>query len=428
MSQNSTEKPAAQAYSWRAVLKVHPACESVPPIGAAELRELMEDLQKHGLRSPIVIIEKMKPRPDGTFHVGDPPMQIVLDGRSRLDALQLAGFKVIGKDGRLDPTLGHKGAKAPQHLDEYWTVFDDSENDPVAFVKSVNVHRRHLTAGQKRDAIAELLKVNPTRSDRQIAEMVKASPTVVGKVRAEKEATGDVSTVDTRIDKRGRSQPAHPKREEPNRRVSREAANNAASLMARSIMNSRSKQSDPPPQVSVPGPASGPPLPLSDLIRSEWTAARSALESLSRHPVAQVAVAIPPNERELAGALATELAGFFSKVASALRPPADRPQFAPDGSLLHCSFCHKTNHEVRKLIVGPKLAGQASFICDRCVDLCADVIREEAARAEKKASAESTAKSEVVVTEDDKTVPVASAPTSPGDDYPELPASLRRFH
>jgi hypothetical protein len=56
--------------------------------------------------------------------------------------------------------------------------------------------------------IAKLLKADPTKSDRSIAETVKASPTFVGKVRAEKEAAGEVSTVDTRVDKKGVKQPA----------------------------------------------------------------------------------------------------------------------------------------------------------------------------------------------------------------------------
>ncbi len=46
-------------------------------------------------------------------------------------------------------------------------------------------------------------------------------------------------------------------------------------------------------------------------------------------------------------------------------PPAD-------GKLLYCSFCGKSQHEVRKLIAGPSV-----FICDECVELCNDIIREE---------------------------------------------------
>jgi ATP-dependent Clp protease ATP-binding subunit ClpX len=43
-----------------------------------------------------------------------------------------------------------------------------------------------------------------------------------------------------------------------------------------------------------------------------------------------------------------------------------------NGKLLYCSFCGKSQHEVRKLIAGPSV-----FICDECVELCNDIIREE---------------------------------------------------
>lgn len=42
--------------------------------------------------------------------------------------------------------------------------------------------------------------------------------------------------------------------------------------------------------------------------------------------------------------------------------------------LLYCSFCGKSQHEVKKLIAGPSV-----FICDECIDLCNDIIRDEAA-------------------------------------------------
>jgi hypothetical protein len=79
---------------------------------------------------------------------------------------------------------------------------------PTAYVISANIHRRHLTAEQKRDLIAKLLKAQPEKSDRQIADTVKASPTTVGTVRAKMEAAGDVSKLDTRRDRKGRQQPA----------------------------------------------------------------------------------------------------------------------------------------------------------------------------------------------------------------------------
>ncbi len=50
----------------------------------------------------------------------------------------------------------------------------------------------------------------------------------------------------------------------------------------------------------------------------------------------------------------------------------DRADKGDDGKLLYCSFCGKSQHEVRKLIAGPNV-----FICDECVELCNDIIREE---------------------------------------------------
>ncbi len=44
----------------------------------------------------------------------------------------------------------------------------------------------------------------------------------------------------------------------------------------------------------------------------------------------------------------------------------------PDKTELYCSFCGKSQHEVKKLIAGPTV-----FICDECVELCMDIIREE---------------------------------------------------
>ena len=50
----------------------------------------------------------------------------------------------------------------------------------------------------------------------------------------------------------------------------------------------------------------------------------------------------------------------------------DKTRKGDDGKLLYCSFCGKSQHEVRKLIAGPSV-----FVCDECVDLCNDIIREE---------------------------------------------------
>ena len=51
---------------------------------------------------------------------------------------------------------------------------------------------------------------------------------------------------------------------------------------------------------------------------------------------------------------------------------SDREHQGTDGKILYCSFCGKSQHEVRKLIAGPNV-----YICDECVELCNDIIREE---------------------------------------------------
>jgi len=48
--------------------------------------------------------------------------------------------------------------------------------------------------------------------------------------------------------------------------------------------------------------------------------------------------------------------------------------------VLYCSFCGKSQHEVKKLIAGPSV-----FICDECIDLCTDIIQEEIAKPPKEA-------------------------------------------
>ena len=51
---------------------------------------------------------------------------------------------------------------------------------------------------------------------------------------------------------------------------------------------------------------------------------------------------------------------------------SDDKRSVDDDKLLYCSFCGKSQHEVRKLIAGPSV-----YVCDECVELCNDIIREE---------------------------------------------------
>ena len=53
---------------------------------------------------------------------------------------------------------------------------------------------------------------------------------------------------------------------------------------------------------------------------------------------------------------------------------------------VRCSFCNKTQNQVRKLIAGPN----GAYICDECVDICAEIIEEEFENEEEAGTAEET--------------------------------------
>ncbi|SMH60446.1 ClpX C4-type zinc finger [Azospirillum lipoferum] len=63
----------------------------------------------------------------------------------------------------------------------------------------------------------------------------------------------------------------------------------------------------------------------------------------------------------------------FSPAQARILNSTETTMTKPPAATLYCSFCGKSQHEVRKLIAGPS----PSFICDECVGLCADIIRAE---------------------------------------------------
>jgi hypothetical protein len=164
------------------VLPVHAAAELFPRMSRDELLALGADIKANGLRSPVTI-----------FHA-DVDRAELLDGISRLDAMEMAGIAIV-KDGAIDRDMA-----------ECTDV--DRNTDPHAYVISVNIHRRRLTAEQRSDLIAKVIEANPEKSDRQIAEMVERDHKTVGKVRAVMEDVGRIPHVATRTDSKGRKQPA----------------------------------------------------------------------------------------------------------------------------------------------------------------------------------------------------------------------------
>ena len=100
-----------------------------------------------------------------------------------------------------------------------------------------DIRRRHLTLEQKRELIEKLLKAEPTKSNRQVAKTVGVSHPHVAKVRDELEKAGDVETVTTSIDTKGRQQPSkRPKSRTERRRVGLERKKNSTSRVSRASL------------------------------------------------------------------------------------------------------------------------------------------------------------------------------------------------
>jgi hypothetical protein len=181
--------------AWRDVLPIHPAAEIFPLMSGDELRALGEDIRKTGLTSPITVTSIRITTPKGGI-IHDMGL---LDGRNRLDAMELVGLPFTIEHSQGDFSIKLDGRSYPA------TAIN---SDPYAFVVSANIHRRHLTAEQKRDLIAKLLKATPEKSDRAIGKMAKADGKTVAAVRAEQEGRAEFPHVEKREDTKGRKQPA----------------------------------------------------------------------------------------------------------------------------------------------------------------------------------------------------------------------------
>jgi hypothetical protein len=160
-------------------LQFHPLADMFPLMEGAEFDALVADIKANKVRDNILLYEGM-----------------ILDGRNRYRALRTLG---------LSPKVIRDSHCVTR------SCIDEHHGGPVAYVISANIHRRHLTAEQRRDLIAKLIKAQPEKSDRQIAKAAKADHKTVGAARAELEARGEIPHVEERTDTRGRKQPAKKK-------------------------------------------------------------------------------------------------------------------------------------------------------------------------------------------------------------------------
>lgn len=152
-------------------LEPHPLAALFPMIDGTDYGALVEDIRLHGVREPI------------TLYQGK-----ILDGRNRVKA-------AIDCD------------KTVNTID-----FTGTEDEARAYVMSLNLHRRHLTAEQRRELIKAELLADPTQSDRAIAEKVKGNKNTVAVQREQLEATGQIDQLTKRTGKDGKARAAKPKR------------------------------------------------------------------------------------------------------------------------------------------------------------------------------------------------------------------------
>lgn len=128
----------------------HEACKILPDMTAEEYGDLRTDIAANGQLEPIVL-----------------HYRLILDGRHRYRACLSLGV-------------------------EPWMIDRSEIEDPVRYVISKNLHRRHLTASQRAQVAAELVLINK-HSERQAAELVNVSDTLVHQAKkvAKAEEAGD---------------------------------------------------------------------------------------------------------------------------------------------------------------------------------------------------------------------------------------------
>lgn len=139
----------------------HALSNTFPMMSKHELAELAADIAENGQHQPIIVYEGQ-----------------ILDGRNRQEACLLAGVTPL--------------------TEEY------GGHDPVGFVISANLHRRHLTQAQKQDVVAKVLAEHPELSDRAIGKMTHVDHKTVGAKRAAMEGSGELPHVARRAGSKGR--------------------------------------------------------------------------------------------------------------------------------------------------------------------------------------------------------------------------------
>jgi hypothetical protein len=139
MPKNTKTKPEAPK-SWRDVYEIHPAAEIFPMMSPEELKALAADIKQNGLLEPVAVCYDDQANPT-----------LILDGRNRLDAMELAGIPTLGVDGKLLPQIWTLAWRDTSERYNSGYSADEIGEDTALYryVMSANAHRRHLTTAQK---------------------------------------------------------------------------------------------------------------------------------------------------------------------------------------------------------------------------------------------------------------------------------------
>jgi hypothetical protein len=166
--------------AWRDHLKVHPACECAPQMSKERLRDLGEDIKVNRMRERIKLLH------DGAAY-------ILLDGRSRLDAHEDVGFPI---------QIFDEGGKPNNRFFEVVDL-QSLGVSAEAYVASMNLHRRHLTAEDRAQFLDRLIKLHPEKSDRQLAREAGVDHKTAGAHREKLEGRGEAPHVENRVNSHG---------------------------------------------------------------------------------------------------------------------------------------------------------------------------------------------------------------------------------
>ena len=132
--------------SWRDHYEIHPMADLFPLMDKQSLKDLAADIQENGLENPVILYSDYS----------NGRKQYLLDGRNRLDAMELAGMMILDKDNKLlDSVTGG-------------ISYTSMGRNPATVVISQNINRRHLTKKQKVELIAKIVEtyVKPGKKGR----------------------------------------------------------------------------------------------------------------------------------------------------------------------------------------------------------------------------------------------------------------------